>query len=115
MTRLQSRFKTIIRRHGDDLGGAPAVVAPLALAKARNDLPDAAVYAANRPIWIATAAYDHPALEGQTLLWGIRAVVVKRAVEVRFGGKPVARLLILFSTSAVSPNAAGGPETPEDA
>ena len=114
MTRLQSRFKTIIRRHGDDLGGAPAVVAPLALAKARNYLDDGAVYAAARPIWIATTGFDHPATEGQTLLWGSRSLVVKRAVEVRFGGKAVARLLVLFSTSSGTPGAEGEPETPED-
>ena len=114
MTRLQSRFKTIIRRRGDDLGGAPAVVAPLALAKARNYLEDSAVYAATRPVWIATTAYDHPATEGQTLLWGIRSLVVKRTVEVRIGGRPVARLLVLFSTSSGTHGGEVEPETPED-
>ena len=108
MTRLQSRFKTIVRRYGDDLGGGSAVVAPLALAKARNYLDDGAVYAATRPIWIATTGYDHPATEGQTLLWGARSVVVKRAIEVRFGGKAVARLLVLFSTTGSS----GGVDEP---
>ena len=112
MTRLQSRFRTIIRRRGDDLGGAPAVVAPLTPSKARNYLPDREVYAAARPVWIATAAYDHPATEGQTLFWGIRLLIVKRTVEVRFGGKTVARLLVLFPASSGSPGDDGVAATP---
>lgn len=97
MTRLQSRFKAIVARYGDDLGGAPGVVTALAPARARSYLSDAEIDAAPRPMWVATTGYDHPALEGASVLWGARTLVVKRAVEVRFRGTTVARVLALVS------------------
>ena len=113
MTRLQARFKTIVARYGDPLGSAPAVLAPLAPSKARTYVGDADLGSASRPIWIATTGYDHPAAEGDTLAWGARSLTVKKAVDVRFAGKSVARLLVLFPASSGGGGAGGGGTTPE--
>lgn len=95
MTRLQARFRTVVARCGEDLGGFPAVVAPLSPFRARSYVSDAEIDVAGRPLWVAYTAHDHPAAEGATVAWGARSLVVKRAIEVRFAGKTVARLLML--------------------
>ena len=103
MTRLQARFRTIIGRYGETLGAAPAVVAPITPFRARSYLADAEIDAAPRPLWVAYAGHDHPATEGETLAWGTRSLVVRRAIEVRFAGKTVARLLVLAVASGATP------------
>ena len=99
MTRLQARFRTIVARYGEDVGDAPAVVASLTPSRARSYVSDGEIDAAGRPLWIAYAAYDHPAVEGGTVLWGARSLKVKRAIDIRFAGATVSRLLVLFPTS----------------
>lgn len=108
MTRLQAKFRTVVARYGEDLGGAPGVVVPLGLAKARDYLTDPEIDAAARPIWLATVGYDHPATEGATLAWRTRSVLVKRTIDVRFAGKTVSRLLVLFALPVASPPGNGG-------
>ncbi len=95
MTRLQARSRTVVARLGEDVGGFPAVVAPLTPFRARSYVSDAEIDAAGRPLWLAYAAHDHPAVEGATVAWAGRSLMVKRAVDVRFAGKTVARLLVL--------------------
>ena len=113
MTRLQSRFRGVVARYGEDLGGAPAVVVPLGVAKARDDLDDAEIAAAPRPMWLATTGHDHPAAEGGTLAWRTRTLRVKRAIDVRFAGTTVSRLLVMVAASGrvIGPP---GPMTPEN-
>ena len=115
MTRLQVRFRTIVGRYGEDVGGAPAVVAPLAPSKARTYVDDGTLAGTTRPIFIATAAYDHPATEGATVAWRTRTLRVERAVDVRLMGRTVARLLVLFPLASGGgggggPNGTSGPE-----
>ncbi|RYG23749.1 hypothetical protein EON82_13020 [bacterium] len=109
MTRLQARFRTIIGRYGDLLGTAPAVIASVTPGRARTYVSDADLDSAVRPIWIAYAGHDHPASEGQTLAWGARSVLVKRTIDVRFGGNTVARLLVLFTATSVPGEGEPGP------
>lgn len=95
MTRLQARFRAIIFRFGEDFGGGRAVIAPLSPFRAQKYLSDADIATTDRPVWIAYAAYNHPANEGDTITWGARSLVVKRAIDVRFAGNAVARILFL--------------------
>lgn len=106
MTRLQARFRTIIARYGDLLGTAKAVVTAVTPGRARTYITDSDLDSASRPIWLAYAGYDHPAAEGQTLTWGARSLLVKRTIDVRFGGTTIARLFVLFTTTGVP---GGGP------
>ena len=107
MTRLQARFRTIISRYGDLLGTGPAVIATITPGRARIYVSDTDLDSATRPIWLAYAGYDHPATEGQILAWGARSMMVKRSIDVRFGGVVVARLFVLFT--AVSGGGEPGP------
>lgn len=108
MTRLQSRFRGVVLRYGETVGGGTGVVVPLGYAKARDYLADDELSAAPRPMWLATVGYDHPAAEGDTVAWRTRSLLVKRAVDVRFAGATVARLLVLLATTGTS---GGGPGT----
>ena len=107
MTRLQARFHTIIARYGDVLGTNSAVVTTITPGRARTYVSDTDLDSATRPIWIAYAGFDHPATEGQTLTWGTRSLVVKRAIDVRFGSTVIARLFVLFTAAS-----GGGGSTP---
>lgn len=97
MTRLQARFRTIVARYGELLGTGSAIVTTITPGRARTYVADTDLDSATRPIWIAYAAYDHPAVEGQTLAWGARSLIVKRTIDVRFGSATIARLFVLFS------------------
>lgn len=96
MTALQARFRGVVARFGETVGGGAAVVAPLSPSQARTYASDAEIEAAGRPLWLAYAAHDHPATEGSTVTWGARTLTVKRALDVRFAGTTVARQLVLF-------------------
>lgn len=100
MTRLQARFRGVVLRYGEAVGAAPGVVVPLGYARARDYLADDELSAAPRPMWLANVGYDHPSAEGDTLTWRTRTLLVKRAIDVRFSGLTVARLLVLVGTTA---------------
>lgn len=113
MTNLQARFRAVVGRYGEAVGGGLGVVVMLGYAKARDYLADDEISAAPKPMWLATTGYDHPAAEGDTLAWRTRSLLVKRAIDVRFAGATVSRLLVLIGTSGTSGGGGTTPTVPE--
>jgi hypothetical protein len=111
MTRLQVRFRTILARYGELLGTGSAIVTTITPGRARTYVADTDLDSATRPIWIAYAAYDHPAVEGQTLAWRGQSLLVKRTMDVRLASATIARLFVLFT---VASGGGGGGTTPPD-
>ncbi|HEY0867648.1 MAG TPA: hypothetical protein VGE01_09720 [Fimbriimonas sp.] len=99
MTALQRRFRKIVQRLGEPYvsGGdtRTGIFAPMSSGFAGTYLTSAELGAAARPIRVAYVAFDDPTLEGAALTWNGYTLTVKRAIQVRFRGTTVARMLVL--------------------
>lgn len=97
MSALTDRATTAILSHADDLtlGGVGRKALVTMLGGARAYLSDAEYEAAGRPILGAVVPASDTTTAGSSANYLGRALTVKRAIDLRWDGATIARLLVL--------------------